>query len=238
MTHNKLYCALVLLISFVSLLGCNRSGKTETTENNEQQKGNTDISKVASTETPQSNESNAPVTSAPSKSIAIIDLTAIGDQTGINDQIRLNANIKKQEADRRYKQLVSKLEKEYNDTFKSYGDSPTEDQTKLLLELDKKNRKQLDDEWINLQNEVTNYHNMQKIQFWNAVKPVALGIANAKGYSVVMRADGVFHYNKNDEITSFVVKKMLQEIQRAKESTAEASPKLEDGGQFSPTLNR
>lgn len=244
MSHPFLATISIFLCCFlIASNGCSKNSTNETTNENTDNQ----IEQVSqqTTESPQSGETQTgsqtgSQIAAPTvvNSIAIIDINEVAIRAGIMDQI--NSDVKRREIDveQRFKKLQSSLTEQYNLEVQKVGETPSPADTEKLNSLRQAHLKQMDAEWVSLQNELTEYHNSLKEAFLRNVKPVAQAVANSRGCTTVLSTKQVFHYNTEDEITNLVAKQMSQAMMRAaqsKQKEATRIGKLEDGGSFDPT---
>jgi Skp family chaperone for outer membrane proteins len=144
----------------------------------------------------------------PKPQAVVINILAISEATGINEQIKQQMETVNQQISEELKVLSDELSKKIEDEKTRLGDSPSEEEGKMLKALQQQLFKQMMQAKSEGNGKLSKARAEISQSFMDGIMLVAEQVAHEQGASIILKANGVFWSEESVDITDEVIARM------------------------------
>ena len=143
--------------------------------------------------------------------VAILDLDAIAKRFGCDKQMSTSIQQREASLNQQLASIKSSYAKQIVEKRQEFGDTPTDEQAKLLADIQRQAGASLNKVRQQAKNNLNRHGSLLIQGFRKEIKPIAREVAREKGLSIIVTKNDsvVFDYDTTVDITEGVIEKLL-----------------------------
>ena len=143
--------------------------------------------------------------------VAILDLDAVAKRFGCDRQMSTSIQQREASLNQQLASIKSDYAKQFADRRQEFGDTPTDEQAKLLADIQRQASASLNEVRQRAKNNLSQHGSLLIQGFRKEIKPIARQVARERGLAIIVTKNDsvVFDYDTTVDITGGVIEKLL-----------------------------